>query len=578
MNGERKPSHGVRVALYARVSTDRQAQQGTIDSQLSILRERIAAEGGTLEPALCFVDDGWSGSTLVRPGLERLRDQAAAGAIERLYVLAPDRLARQHVQQMVLMEELKADGVEVVYVNRPLGKTPEDDLLLQVQGVIAEYERTKILERTRRGRLHAARCGRVSVLSQVPFGYRYIDKHMGGGAAAYEVVEEEARMVRQMFAWVGHEGCSLCEVARRLEKRQVRTRHGLSRWDSGTIAGMLKNPAYRGQAAYGKTKRGERRPRLRPPRGQAEVPKEPCSRYQQPPTEHIAIAVPALVDADLFAAVQEQFEENRRRLRQSQQGPRHLLQGLLVCGCCGYALCGVVAYQRKKNYAYYRCRGSNGSRFGPPLCHNRMQRTEDVDAAVWNDVCQVLSEPERLRYEFKRRQQSPPGEGATAQGARLRGTITKVKQGISRLIDAYAGGLLETGEFEPRIRRLKERLAKVNGELQTLNEQVQQEQELRLVFSRFEDFADQMKAGLSTADWNQRREILRTLVKRVEVDKENIRIVYKVPAHPFAKGPQRGILHDCGGRLCARAEKTLGLNFYRLETKGVIPEKCFFKG
>ncbi len=198
MNGERKPLRDQRVALYARVSSDKQAHDGTIASQVSVVRTQIEADGGVLEPELCFIDDGVSGASLVRPALERLRDQAAVGAVDCLYVLAPDRLARRHAHQMVLVEELQACGVTVVFVNRPLGTTPEDQLLLQVQGVVAEYERAKILERTRRGRMHAARCGQVSVLVQAPYGYRYVDKQSGGGRAAFEVVEDEARVVRQL--------------------------------------------------------------------------------------------------------------------------------------------------------------------------------------------------------------------------------------------------------------------------------------------------------------------------------------------------------------------------------------------
>ena len=175
MKRQGKPGSPRRVALYARVSTDRQAHEGTIDSQVSAIRVRLEEVGDVLATDLCFCDDGVSGTTLVRPALERLRDQAAAGAIDRLYVLAPDRLARRHAHQMVLMEELQGCGVDVVFVNRPLGATPEDQMLLQMQGVIAEYERSKILERTRRGRLHAARCGRVNVLGHAAYGYRYID-------------------------------------------------------------------------------------------------------------------------------------------------------------------------------------------------------------------------------------------------------------------------------------------------------------------------------------------------------------------------------------------------------------------
>jgi len=147
------------VALYARVSSDRQADEGTIASQVEALRQRIAADGYRLDEELSFLDDGYSGSTLLRPALDRLRDQVAAGAIDRLYVHSPDRLARNYALQFVLVEELQRCGVEVLFLNRALGASPEDDLLLQVQGVIAEYERAKICERSRRGKLHAARAG-----------------------------------------------------------------------------------------------------------------------------------------------------------------------------------------------------------------------------------------------------------------------------------------------------------------------------------------------------------------------------------------------------------------------------------
>jgi site-specific DNA recombinase len=486
MNQEGKPVQHIRSALYARVSSDQQAQEGTIDSQVSLLRQRIEADGAVVDEALFFLDDGVSGSTLVRPGLERLRDQAAAGAIERLYVLAPDRLARRHVHQMVLVEELQACGVDIVFVNRPLGATPEDQLLLQVQGVIAEYERAKILERTRRGRLHAARCGRISVLGGAPYGYRYVDKHTGGGVAAYEVIEEEAEIVRQIFGWVALEGCSLAEVARRLEERGVRPRQRLRqrrRWDRGTIWGMLTNPAYRGQAAYGKTRRGERRSRLRPRRGQPDVPKHPFSTYTQPASAHLAIAVPALVDAELFAAVQERLEENRRRLRASRHGARYLLQGLTVCGYCGYAVCARPSGGTKNGgpYSYYYCPGSEPYRFGGRrVCSNARQRVEDLEAEVWKDVCALLNEPDRLREEFERRQQNPAVESAGADSERLKKAITKSKQSISRLIDVFTEGLLEGREFESRIQRLKERLAQLQSELAKVQERSQQDHELRL--------------------------------------------------------------------------------------------------
>src|SRR5215468_10212044 len=197
------------VALYARVSSDQQAEAGTIGSQIAALRARVADDGLRLPGEREFLDDGFSGATLVRPALERLRDLAAEGGIDRLYVHSPDRLARKYAYQALLLDEFRAASVEVVFLNHALGQSPEDELLLQVQGMVAEYERAKILERSRRGKRHAARRGSVNVLSGAPYGYRHVSKQAGGGPARYEVVLEEARVVRQTFAWVGQERCSL---------------------------------------------------------------------------------------------------------------------------------------------------------------------------------------------------------------------------------------------------------------------------------------------------------------------------------------------------------------------------------
>jgi len=171
------------VAMYARVSSEQQAEAHTVASQVAAVRERVAADGLTVSEAMQFLDEGYSGATLIRPGLERLRDVIAAGTVDRLYVHSPDRLARTYAYQVILVEEFRQAGVEVVFLNRELGRSPEDDLLLQVQGMIAEYERAKIIERHRRGKRHAARAGAVNVLSGAPYGYRYISKYEGGGQA-----------------------------------------------------------------------------------------------------------------------------------------------------------------------------------------------------------------------------------------------------------------------------------------------------------------------------------------------------------------------------------------------------------
>jgi site-specific DNA recombinase len=312
----------LQVAIYARVSSEQQATAQTIASQVAALRAQVAADGVLLLAADEFLDEGYSGATLIRPALERLRDRAATGGLDRLYVHAPDRLARKYAYQVLLVDELQRAGVEIVFLNRPLGQSPEDDLLLQVQGMVAEYERAKILERSRRGKRHAAQRGSVNVLGGAPYGYRYISKYEGAGQAQYEILLDEARVVRQIFAWVGRDRESIGTVCRRLQAAGERTRSGRSTCDRTVVWAILKNPAYKGEAAFGKTRQGPPQPRLREQRHRPLHPRRAHSVQDVPLDEWLHIPVPALVSAELFASVQEQLSENRQRARQGHRGVR----------------------------------------------------------------------------------------------------------------------------------------------------------------------------------------------------------------------------------------------------------------
>jgi len=296
----------LQIALYARVSSEQQAEAQTIESQLAEVRARISADGFGLMGVLEFVDDGYSGAMLARPALERLRDVAAAGGIDRLYVHNPDRLARNYAYQVLLVDELSQAGVDLVFLNRPVGQTAEDQLLLQVQGVMAEYERAKFMERSRRGKRHAAQTGNVGILCHAPYGYRYVSKQEGAGQARFEIVPDQAQVVRQVFQWVGQAHCTINEVCRRLHQAGIRTYTGKEHWDHKTVWDMLKNPAYKGEAAFGKTRWLPVKPRLRSPRGRPAQSRRGYAGNDAPPQDWITIPVPALVDGALFEAVQEQ--------------------------------------------------------------------------------------------------------------------------------------------------------------------------------------------------------------------------------------------------------------------------------
>ena len=491
--------------------------------------------------------------------MERLRDLAAAGGVDDLYVHAPDRLARKYAYQVLLLEEFAQAGVRVAFLTRPHGQSPEDDLLLQVQGMVAEYERARFLERSRRGKRHAARSGAVSVLTGAPYGYRYVGKAARDGQARYEVVPDEARTVRQLFEWVGRERVSLAEAARRLAQAGARTRTGRTRWDHSVVWDMLKNPAYIGQAAYGKTRRGPWEPPPRPFHGRPFPPRKAVTTRGTPPEEWLRVPVPALVPEALFAAVQDQLAENRRRRRQSPQGVRYLLQGLLVCAQCGYAFYGKTVVARSaggtppREHAYYRCSGTDRARFGGTRrCSNVQLRTDRVDAAVWQEVRALLEQPERVAQEYRRRLETATRPGDDAAAAAASGQAATLRQGLARLIDGYAEGLLEKAEFEPRLARLRERIARLEAEAQRQADEARLQRELTLVIGRVEAFAQRVAAGLAEAGWSQRREILQALVKRVEVDRGQATVVFRIDPGPPPGASRPNRWQDPGGLVHAR--------------------------
>src|SRR3954463_6569549 len=218
------------AAIYARVSSARQKEQETIRSQTAALRTHAAGLGLEVPERWIFEDDGHSGASLVRPALERLRDLVCQVPVDVLLVYSPDRLARKYAYQALLIEEFSRAGTSVVFVKGPRSDSPEDALLVQFQGMIAEYERAQILERTRRGKTHRAKAGTVNVLSGAPFGYRYVRKS-DHSDACYEIVPHEAAVVAEMCARYADGGVAIAELTRWLGGLGVASRTGKTRWD-----------------------------------------------------------------------------------------------------------------------------------------------------------------------------------------------------------------------------------------------------------------------------------------------------------------------------------------------------------
>lgn len=520
----------LQVAIYARVSSDLQVETGTIQSQIAELLARVAGDGVHLPQEFQFIDDGYSGATLVRPALEQLRDTVYSGALDRIYIHSPDRLSRKYAYQILLIDEFRRANVEVVFLNRQAAETPEDELLLQVQGVVAEYERAKIMERSRRGKLHSARHGSVNVLSGAPYGYRYIPKKRSeDGRAHYEIVFEEARVIQQIFEWVGKERATLRDVANRLNAAGVKTRSGKENWERTSISRMLKNPAYIGQAAFGKTKQGPRRLRLRPPKGHGDQPRRAYSTYAAPEEDWIHIPVPPLVTPALFEAVQEQLKENRAVARVRKEGAKYLLQGLTACACCGHAyyakpcICGK---DKSLFYVYYCCIGADPYRYADrkAICDNKRVRGDLIERIVWDEVVKILKQPKRLEREYRRRLET----GQPYDVSQLQKEQTKLRKAIARLVDGYSEGIIERREFEPRVKQARVKLARIESQLCEAGDAADAKNQLRLLIVQLGDFSSRVLSNLDKLDFEIRRDIVRAMVKRVEIDRDKVNVIFRI--------------------------------------------------
>ena len=517
------------AALYARVSSERQKEEQTIGSQTEALKEYAQANGYTVVPEWIFQDEGYSGAILKRPDLERLRDLAAEGQIETILVYSPDRLSRKYAYQVLLMEEFARHGVETVFIKSPQAATPEEQLLVQFQGMIAEYERAQIAERTRRGKKHRAKGGSVNVLSGAPYGYRYVKKSETS-AAYYDIVEEEAAIVREVYRWYTEEALSIGQIYRRLNALGVETRRGKSKWDRSTVWAMLRNPAYQGTACFGKTEQVERKKitRLLRKRG-GFSPRCSCSR-ERPREEWIEIPVPAIIRKDTFSLVRERLERNK------QFSPRHtkeptLLQGLLVCSECGYALYRTSTRTSKRKLYYYRCLGSDGYRYPHGRkCTNRPIRQDYLDDVVWKQVMQLFEDPDLIRNEINRRiQEARNSNPARTRKETLVKEIARIKNGIDRLLDAYQEGLMQLPELRGRVHGLRKRNSALTSELQSIESRMVDEEMYLQLVGRIDDFLSRVRQSAESLNVLDRQKILRLVVKEVLVSGDTVTIKHSIP-------------------------------------------------
>ncbi|MHB1725005.1 MAG: recombinase family protein [Acidimicrobiales bacterium] len=526
------------AAIYARVSSARQKEDQTIASQTAALRDTAVRLELEVPPDWVFEDEGYSGATLIRPALERLRDLAAQVPIDVVLCYSPDRLARRYAYQALLIDEFARAGTEVRFVNGPKGETPEDELLIQFQGMIAEYERAQIVERTRRGKAHRARAGTVNVLSGAPYGYRYL-RRCDTADARYEIVEEEAAVVREMFRRYTEDQSSIAELARWLRVEGIVTRTGKDRWDRSVVWGMLRNPAYAGRAGFLKTMRTEQRARVnRTARRQGNSVSRHPMTHNRAPEDWITIAVPAIVDEDTFALAARRLEDNRRFASRNTKEPS-LLMGLVSCQSCGYAYYRSSTRTKKRKLYYYRCLGSDDYRYEHGrICDNKPVRADYLDDLVWGQVTALLADPRLVQAELDRRlEELRTANPASAERSRLELELTRATKGIERLVQAYQENLLTLDELRDRMPDLRAKEASLSGALASLDAQLLDRETYLKLAENLEGFLARLRDTSEAATIEDRQKVLRSVVKEVLVGPERVVIRHSIPTQrPFRHG------------------------------------------
>lgn len=517
------------AALYARVSSEKQKEEQTIGSQTEALKEYAQAGGYTVLPEWIFRDEGYSGAILKRPGLERLRDLAAEGQIEVVLVYSPDRLSRKYAYQVLLIEEFARQGIEVNFIKSPQASTPEEELLVQFQGMIAEYERAQIAERSRRGKRYRAKSGSVNVLSGAPYGYRYIKKSEAS-AAYYEIIEGEADVVRDVYRWYTEGAWSMGDIYRKLNALGITTRRGKSTWDRSTVWAMLRNPAYKGTACFGKTERTERKKVTRSLRKRGGFSPRSSANRERPREEWIEISVPPIISEDIFCLAQERLEKNKQFSRRHTKEPT-LLQGLLVCSKCGYAFYRTSTRTSMRKLYYYRCLGSDDYRYpNGRVCANRPIRQDYLDELVWKHVIRLFENPDLIHKEINRRiQQARNSNPTRIRKETLAKEIARVQNGIDRLLDAYQEGLLQLPELRVRMQELRKRQSALRSELQSMEAKTIDEEIYLQLVSKIDDFLFRMRRSAETLNVLDRQKILRLVIKEILVDMDTVMIKHSIP-------------------------------------------------
>jgi site-specific DNA recombinase len=521
------------VALYCRVSTEEQREGQTIDSQIAELERFVRDKQWTVIGV--YKDEGWSGSLLARPALDQLRDHAGQGRFKAVLVNDVDRLARDVSHLGILKRDLESRNVSVIFRKLPGEQSPTHNLLVNILGSFAEFERELIADRTRRGRRHKVEVRKQHVGSIPPYGFKYIVKRSSDGEPGHlEILAAEAAIVRSMYGWVDQDGLSAQKVVTRLNAIGVRPRKGGQRWQKSSVLRILRSEVYSGVWHYNKHLHCIP---LRPPTDKYRKLLRSSARLR-PRADWIPVQLSEelrIVDPASWRRVQQQLDRN---VAMSPRNSKHayLLRGLVRCGGCQGAYVG-----DPDSYGYsYRCA-------------NRCKRYQSIregslDGTVWNAVKQSLKAPEILAAGINSVHRNNRDHLATDRDNDQR-ALDQIRMEESRILEAYRLGFLAADQLGAELKGLKARTSLVESQITERQETA----DISTTRRSLADFCKLASERLDTANWENKRQLLLQLVTKITFEGEVVRISGRISLPPDTESIATSNLNNPNGGRCVGA-------------------------
>jgi site-specific DNA recombinase len=547
-----------RVAIYARVSTARQEDEKTIETQLSAVREYITKEGWGITDT--YKDEGWSGTILERPELDRLREDARRRMFDAVVLYDPDRLARVYWMQAMVIDELSRVKVQTLFVTVPPPKNDEDNLMQVIRGGFAMYERTKISERFRLGKLRKVKEGHV-MASEAPFGYTLIRKKGRVGDANfkqthYEINDREAHVVRMIFQWVADEGLTLRKVIRRLQEASISPRHSdRGVWSTSTLSTLVRNRTYIGESHYGASRAVE--PKKLPDKSVYRRQKK-SSREMRPESEWILVKVPALFesasDRVMFDRAQEQLKRNYEMSKRNKKN-EYLLAGRIRC-VCGRSRAGEGP--KKGRYRYYRCTSRVHDYPLPPSCPEKGVNAIVADGLVWDELSRLMTSPEAMRRQIEAWYQRVHSGvlNSALNMAPLEKELVALRTEEERYVKAYGAGIITLEKLDECLSPVKSRIMGLEGRISQARADTEHVDTLTLPETHeLEAFAAMYAEALRDLNFDEKQAIVRRTIGGVVGSQSEshgeLRIHGSIPLnsyefqpnHRYRRSAKRGEIH-----------------------------------